>query len=83
MKIRTYAGERAVGEARVGPPFDLLGRKAAGPLALEEEDGFGEGVSVVLSGFNDLKLAAADEEREIDEEEDQEWRFGKRHNYCT
>lgn len=64
----TYAGETAVREAGAGPPVDLLGGKAAGPLALEEEDGFGEGISVILGGFNKLKVA---EEREIDGEEEE------------
>lgn len=44
-----YVEGGAVGEAGVSPPSDpLVGWELAGPLALEEEDGLSEGVSVVV-----------------------------------
>jgi hypothetical protein len=44
-------GGRAVGEARVpAPPHALRRRQLAGPLALEEEDGLGERLPVVVRG---------------------------------
>lgn len=51
----------------MAPPGDLLsGRKLAGPLALEENNGFGEGISVILTGFDACPVA---EECETEEEE--------------
>lgn len=46
-----YLHGSAVGEAGVPSPWhSLVGGEPAGPLAFKEEDGFGEGVFVVMVG---------------------------------
>lgn len=46
-----YIGGRAIREARVPPPREpLTGGQLPGSLALEEEDGLGEGIPVVVPG---------------------------------
>lgn len=46
-----YLHGSAVGEAGVPAPWhSLVRREPPGPLAFKEEDGFGEGVSVVMVG---------------------------------
>ena len=58
----TYAGEAAVGEAGAASPADILRREGAGPLALEEDDGFSKGISVI-------RVALDAEERDIEEDD--------------
>lgn len=46
-----YVHGRAIREARVSPPsHPLVRRELPGPLALEEDDGLGQSVSVVVMG---------------------------------
>lgn len=48
---QAYIGGRAIGEARISPPPEpLAGRQPPRSLALEVEDGLGEGVPVVVAG---------------------------------
>lgn len=53
VNIVTYTCSCAIGQRRVGSPSHLLvTREPARPLALEEEDGFGQGIAVIRTAMN-------------------------------